>query len=358
MIDDELTVAERILFAIRHDDAAELSRLFAANPTLKTIDLDQEGLTPLHVAARDGKIKAAKALLDLGYDANKMNDSLQTPLCLAAEENRRDMIELLLANGARADYRTDGGHSELPYSVVDEKTAEFLLEKGMPLRGGSFSSPATHVHYSKNRLNMVRFFIRKGISVNDRPGNLGTLLHRAARNGDAAFVKELLDEHHANLNVEDHNGITPAYEAGILGRLDVFNILAERGGKWGGTLAGMPLLVYASLRGRAAIVERLLDLGENVEQQDHLGRTALLASCYYMDDINVDVAKLLVARGADLTAKDRDGRTAKMIAGENGQKALAEFLEGAEERQKEEAARKSRAANLLKLDRILKKPKL
>ena len=68
----------------------------------------------------------------------------------------------------------------------------------------------------------------------------------------------------------------------------------------------------AAQDGDIQAVNDLLAKGANVNAKDDKGRTALLWVAPARD--NPEMAKLLIAKGADCNAKDNDGETALMIA--------------------------------------------
>ncbi|MBS0245749.1 MAG: ankyrin repeat domain-containing protein [Proteobacteria bacterium] len=64
-------------------------------------------------------------------------------------------------------------------------------------------------------------------------------------------------------------------------------------------------LIDAAGRGDAAAVQRLLGEGASVAARDGQGRTALLAATHAPPGVGTEAARLLIAAGADVNAKDR-----------------------------------------------------
>lgn len=77
----------------------ETAELLISNGACVTVT-DDGGLTPLHIAARNGYLEVAKLLIDHGADVNATDNQKQTPLHAAAEDGQEEMCELLLKNGA------------------------------------------------------------------------------------------------------------------------------------------------------------------------------------------------------------------------------------------------------------------
>jgi len=63
-------------------------------------------------------------------------------------------------------------------------------------------------------------------------------------------------------------------------------------------------LIEAGGRGDAAAVQKLLGEGGSVTARDEQGRTALLAATHAAPGVATEVARLLIAAGADVNAKD------------------------------------------------------
>ena len=61
---------------------------------------NDRGLTPLHGAAFAGSLESVQALVEAGADVNDGENRFKvTPLIVAAEENRLDVVEFLLQHG-------------------------------------------------------------------------------------------------------------------------------------------------------------------------------------------------------------------------------------------------------------------
>lgn len=84
------------LFFVTDTDSAELLIDAGADVNFE----DDEGSTPLHEAAKEGRVEVGRVLLKRGAKVNAINNHKQTPLHVAAEKGRADMCDLLLNNGA------------------------------------------------------------------------------------------------------------------------------------------------------------------------------------------------------------------------------------------------------------------
>jgi ankyrin repeat protein len=63
----------------------------------------ENGMTPLHWAARFGRQEVVELLITKGADVNAMSKYSGTPLCLAAQDGHKMVAEVLIAKGADVD---------------------------------------------------------------------------------------------------------------------------------------------------------------------------------------------------------------------------------------------------------------
>lgn len=88
----------------------------------------------LYLAAQNGDIQSARALLNKGVNVNVMSRTASYPINAAAVENDLAMIELLIANGA--DLNVQNGQGDTPlicatkYGGGIEKTVKLIVDAG------------------------------------------------------------------------------------------------------------------------------------------------------------------------------------------------------------------------------------
>ena len=160
----------------------------------------------------------------------------------------------------------------------------------------------------KNRVRILEYLIEQGadLSVKD-PTFENTALGWAASNDKVKPVKILIKEG-VDLNPKDKWGRTPLMAASERGYLEVVKTLTETQGV---KLEGA--LISAASRGKLEVVKFLLKAeGVNVNEQDEDGDTALIQASLRGHKKIVEI--LVKVEGVDLNIQNKKGQTALMQA--------------------------------------------
>jgi ankyrin repeat protein/beta-lactamase regulating signal transducer with metallopeptidase domain len=253
---------------------------------------DENGRTPLHSAARQARKDVVEVLLARGANVNEVDGSGQTPLHLAANFGWKPVPELLLAHGAQIDARDKAGNTPLHAAAdqvnVEKDLLEFLIAKGADVKARN-EAGQTPLH----RVSMI--------------GRLDRHLERTA---------EVLLALGAEIDAKDPSGRTPLHFAVGTGHRELVDLLVAKGADVKTRAAdGMNLLHQAVRSGQIAMVERILSMGIDIDSARSDGRTALhLALATNKFEYNSSIVEALIARGADVKARDVRGNTPAQIA--------------------------------------------
>ena len=93
---------------------------------------DEDGDTPLHLAAEEGQTIIAEFLISKGAKVNGKSNNKETPLHLAAEKGHLEMVRLLIKKGADINIKNEKGETPLEIATKTrrKRIAELLKSKG------------------------------------------------------------------------------------------------------------------------------------------------------------------------------------------------------------------------------------
>jgi ankyrin repeat protein len=288
------------------------------------------GMTPLHFAAREGHIDAAKALLDAGADVNQPREGdLTTPLMMATLNGHFDLGKYFLERGADPNLTQENGATPL-YAVLNVVYAQ----------KSNYPQPRAFTQQKQTYLEYMTTLLDKGANPNAR------LLKKVWYSG-----------YNSDLSGVDETGATPFWRAAYASDLPAMKLLVARGAdpniptskpagrpRFGDQqrevveVAGLPPvpvggpsvtpLMAATGVGYAegfaanshiihpagwmpAVKYLVEELGADVNARDHEGNTALHNAAARGD---IEMILYLVSKGADVKAVNREGQTTADMA--------------------------------------------
>lgn len=158
----------------------------------------------------------------------------------------------------------------------------------------------------------------------NQPGVDGTpALHWAVYHDDLDLAARLVAAK-ANVNAMNRYGVPPLALACTNGSAAMVSLLLDAGADAKAAASGEPVLLTAARTGSAAAVEALIARGAEVNATESLrGQTALMWAAV---ENQTDVARLLIAKGADVRAKSKAGYAPLMFAAREGHVEMARLL--------------------------------
>ncbi len=253
------------------------------------------GLTPLHYAARQNHMEVAKLLIAAGADVNAREANDITPLLMAISNNSIATAHYLLERGGSVNAADWYGRTPL-WEAVNVRN---LYVHNATFKNGIDRPPV---------LKLIEALLAAGADVN-------------ARTKETPPFRNHLLEITGSLEWVDFTGQTPFLTAALAGDVTVMKLLLRHGADpLIGTFQGTsPLMAAAGVNWVVAQTwtegpEQLLEavklcqsLGMDVNQANSMGITALHGAANRGSD---DIIRFLVEKGADLTARDNEGRSA------------------------------------------------
>ena len=197
-----------------------------------------------------------------------------TLLMSACESGKAEVVEFLLANGARVDARDNKQRTALHFAVADNSlgVVKLLVQKGAWIYDEDDCGLMSLHHASQNgRKEIALFLIENGCDVN-RPTSAtfhgsessftgSTALHFAAQNGHNETVLVLLRKG-ANVDSVKLNGQTPLMLAAESGHVNTVELLMHKGADINvSDVYQNTALEHAVLKKKLPVVRRLIEAG-------------------------------------------------------------------------------------------------
>ena len=285
---------ENIFQLVTFGDLDAVKALVAKDPALAKTR-NQDGETPLHLAAGARRREIVDFLIAQGADPQAKNNDGQNPLLYAAYGGSREIVMALIDRGADFKYQDVRGMTPLHFAAREGRpeAVSVLLEKGAPrdLKNQNGQTPLDLAVLRGHGSVILAFFKVGALDAKSETGSKALLAVAAA------------------------------------GFEEVANALLEKGADLGVMAEdGKTILHSAAAGGLAGLVGKGLDKGLDVQAKDKTGRTALY---YAVRNGRVDVVDLLLSRGADPNIRGNEGRTPLQVAEDRGEAAVIAALKKA-----------------------------
>jgi beta-lactamase regulating signal transducer with metallopeptidase domain/ankyrin repeat protein len=274
--------------AVRGGDLAKVKQFIAQGFDVNAASLG--GPSAIHEAGPWGQTEIAWLLIKAGANIHHKDRHGRTALFSAASYSHKaePTAKLLIENGADVTLADDKGMTPLHHACT-ASMCKMLIDKGADIHAQD-DRGWTSLHYDSNwaRLSAVKFLIANGADIEARDKQGRTPIMLASTNAKRTIIDYLLN-HKANISSKDDQGRTPLHWAVIKNKDEIRELL-------NGQTAG-------GGKSQSAVDKHYSKMAEAV--------------------------RLLIARGADLNAKDAKGLTAldcaKAARNEKVIKAMKDF---------------------------------
>lgn len=252
-----------------------------------------------------GNVSEVSRQLESGMSVNATLRTGLTPMHYAAATGQKAVAEILIARDADINIKARDGNTPLNLATHwgRAEVAGLLIDKGADVNTRALDGATPLFNVSvRGRADVAERLIAKGADVNLTAKDGATPLHAAAAFGHKALA-ELLIASGANINARDEWTMKGVGWACLASAVDCRSAGWLRG--------GFTPLHGAAMNGRREVVELLIAKGAEINAKAKDGDTPLHDASY---EGKVGVAELLIARGADVNAADKSGDTPLVYA--------------------------------------------
>lgn len=247
---------------------------------LNTVCVDSTGRRPLHYAAAEGFSNVVQLLVAKAADANYQDNAGCSALILAAKSGHESVVRILVDGGCDVNVIDNEHRTPLFYAAQSglKEAVERLIQAGADpdLKG---SEPSPLIQAAKGGFAaIVQILVSRGAGINHRDSQGKTALMCAAQGGHVDIMKVLLGQG-ASGRIEDVSGDSALTIAAWHGHLEAVRVLLpvsdiehrERD-------EGMTALHLAIAKDSKDIVVALLEAGAEVNALDSKGNNCLLTA--------------------------------------------------------------------------------
>ena len=312
--------ATALQFAVANNKQEMVDLLIEQGADVK-IENSENGATVLHSAAMAAKTDLFIKLLPEFNDINLMCKE-GTPLHFAAKMGRVEMIKYLKENGADCSLTDENGNLPLHIAAREGRVPAFKV--------------------------LIQYY--PDITVPGENGN--NILHFATINKHNEIIEEIFThENSKKLHVPNKDGLTPVVIAVKDYNHETLQILLKNEGDPNSTVNDETVLHYAIKRNMANVVRELVEAGCRYKKPDDVGITPIIYAInvqayncvkvllshnvklspwihhQFLDgQLDIEVLKHLIANGFDINEQDDDGNTLLMLALKNNNEAFYDLL--------------------------------
>jgi ankyrin repeat protein len=238
------------------------------------------GITPISMAALNGKTEVIEFLLNKGADVNARSRDGGTALHGAAFLGHIETVNLLLNKGANPNVRNKKGETPLDSSSGEWNDG---LRGVIELVAGFMQIKVDMEDVKAGRPKVAATLRNQGGKLSIVLGNQSTGennnpekdIWTAAKNGNLAAVKTFLAKG-IKINSPDPIGATPLSMAALTGEVETARFLINKGAEINVQHKdGATPLHFAAFFGETEVVELLLENNANINLQNNKGETPL-----------------------------------------------------------------------------------
>lgn len=306
----------------------------------------KKGWTPLHVVVWENKLKYADRVLN-PKNLNAMNDDGNTPLHIAAQEGYSEWVKYLLEHGANPGITNKAGNTPLHLAARtgNAESVKLLFVTSDPAKTNLAGETALLLAVRSGNIETYNFLAGKGVSQDVADNENNHILFYAVSSKTPEMLQTLLNsKHREKLHVRNNKGASLLHFAAAFATPEIIEILMQEGFDINAIDSkGNTLLHYAAGNGNGINTDFILDkeeisetfwsqnadgalpfhlgagylplqqlkrfieIAQTTELYDNQGKTPV----FYAADSSIPQGSknihLLALNGADLTVVDQQG---------------------------------------------------
>lgn len=253
------------------------------NSYLAIKDASKDDATPLLIAIKNGDLEKAKLFLEKGASPEEKDSKGKDLIDYASENSNSEVIDFAVSKMPFFYWNQSDSESNLLFIKIIKNNSNFDIVKKC--------------------IDLTR-----DINHADKDGKT-PLMYAAQCSFDVRTVKYLLDKG-AKIDSKNRNEWSALmYAARYNPNPAVMEDLILRGANTKPNSVGLTVTMLAACNPNPGVLLTLLKYKDEINASTDKGKTALMYACE--NNQNAAVIKMLIDNGADLAAKDSDGKTVR-----------------------------------------------
>ena len=306
-------------------------------PGVSLNNKDGLGNTALALAATNDHLAIVTTLLE-HVGINVPNAIGSTPLIIAAEGGKHEMVEQMLKKDADHEVQNHDGYNALSKAILNghDRVVQMLLDHDAKYHATTTSSGnALHIACAseKTKPDLIKILVKMGLKIDSLDDNDATPLHKACKVGKADIVEALLALK-ADPTAKDRHGRTPLTVAWQNGHSTVIQLLQKHANSQKtppeplAPDSTLPTWSLAKL-GHVSILQTRFQASSQAAIHDRdpdTDSTALHWALRSKHPDHLEITEILLKAGAEINALDDHRRTPLHIAAYLGNYEATELL--------------------------------